>query len=123
MHSGKLIASCLYDASLLREAVTKARTGIVKDSLSLLFLTGVMFAMNWQLALIVCVIFPFVGLTTRRLGRKARKGSARSQQETGKLTTILSETFDGARMVKAYGMEQREIDRADRKSTRLNSSP
>ena len=112
MHSGKLIASFLYDASLLREAVTKALTGIVKDSLSLLFLTGVMFAMNWQFALIVCVIFPFVGLTTRRLGRKARKGSARSQQETGKLTTILSETFDGARMVKAYGMEQREIDRA-----------
>src|SRR3546814_19921847 len=71
-----------------------------------------MFAMNWQFALIVCVIFPFIGLTTRRLGRKARKGSTRSQQETGKLTTILSETFDGARMVKAYGMEQREINRA-----------
>ena len=34
MHSGKLIASFLYDASLLREAVTKALTGIVKDSLS-----------------------------------------------------------------------------------------
>lgn len=73
-----------------------------------------MFAMNWQFALIVCVIFPFIGLTTRKLGRKARKGSARSQQETGRLTTILSETFDGARMVKAYGMEQREIDRATR---------
>ncbi|MFN4275178.1 MAG: ABC transporter ATP-binding protein [Ferrovibrio sp.] len=112
MHSGKLIASFLYDAGLLREAVSKALTGIVKDSLSLIFLTGVMFAMNWQFALIVCVIFPLVGLTTRRLGKKARKGSARSQQETGKLTTILSETFDGARMVKAYGMEQREIDRA-----------
>lgn len=112
MHSGKLIASFLYDASLLREAVSKALTGIVKDSLSLVFLTGVMFAMNWQFALIVCVIFPIVGLTTRRLGKKARKGSARTQQETGKLTTILSETFDGARMVKAYGMEQREIERA-----------
>ena len=112
MHSGKLIASFLYDAALLREAVTKALTGMVKDSLSLIFLTGVMFSMNWQFALIVCVIFPFVGLTTRRLGKKARKGSARSQQETGRLTSILSETFDGARMVKAYGMEQREIDRA-----------
>lgn len=112
MHSGKLIASFLYDAGLLREAVSKALTGIVKDSLSLIFLTGVMFAMNWQFALIVCVIFPIVGLTTRRLGKKARRGSARSQQETGKLTTILSETFEGARMVKAYGMEQREIERA-----------
>ncbi|MCW0232846.1 MAG: lipid A export permease/ATP-binding protein MsbA [Ferrovibrio sp.] len=112
MHSGRLISSFLFDATLLREAVTKALTGMVKDSLSLLFLTGVMFSMNWQFALIVCVIFPFVGLSTRRLGKKARKNSARGQQETGKLTTILSETFEGARMVKAYGMEQREIDRA-----------
>jgi subfamily B ATP-binding cassette protein MsbA len=71
-----------------------------------------MFSMNWQFALIVCVIFPFVGLSTRRLGRKTRKSSAKGQQETGKLTTILSETFEGARMVKAYGMEQREIERA-----------
>ena len=112
MHSGRLISSFLFDATLLREAVTKALTGMVKDSLSLIFLTGVMFSMNWQFALIVCVIFPFVGLSTRRLGKKARKNSAKSQQETGKLTTILSETFEGARMVKAYGMEQREIDRA-----------
>jgi subfamily B ATP-binding cassette protein MsbA len=112
MHSGKLISSFLFDATLLREAVTKALTGMAKDSLSLLFLTGVMFSMNWQFALIVCVIFPFVGLSTRRLGRKARKNSAKGQQETGKLTTILSETFEGARMVKAYGMEQREIERA-----------
>lgn len=111
-HSGRLVSSFLFDATLLREAVTKAMTGIVKDSLSLVFLTGVMFAMNWQFALIVCVIFPFVGLSTRRLGKKARKNSARGQQETGKLTTILSETFEGARMVKAYGMEQREIERA-----------
>ena len=112
MHSGKLISSFLFDATLLREAVTKALTGMVKDSLSLIFLTGVMFSMNWQFALIVCVIFPFVGLSTRRLGKKARKNSAKGQQETGRLTTILSETFEGARMVKAYGMEQREIERA-----------
>jgi subfamily B ATP-binding cassette protein MsbA len=112
MHSGRLISSFLFDATLLREAVTKALTGMVKDTLSLIFLTGVMFSMNWQLALIVCVIFPFVGLSTRRLGRKTRKSSAKGQQETGKLTTILSETFEGARMVKAYGMEQREIERA-----------
>src|SRR3546814_20141570 len=67
-HSGKLIASFLYDATLLREAISKSLTGLVKDSFSLIFLTGVMFAMNWQLALIVCVIFPFNGLTQRRLG-------------------------------------------------------
>ncbi|WP_428246351.1 ABC transporter ATP-binding protein [Ferrovibrio sp.] len=112
IHSGKLIASFLYDAHLLREAVGKALTGIVKDSLSLIFLAIVMFLQYWQLSLVVCVIFPMVAIFSRRLGKKTRKGSKRSQEETGKLTTILSETFDGARMVKAYGMEDRETERA-----------
>ncbi|WP_430395366.1 ABC transporter ATP-binding protein [Ferrovibrio sp.] len=112
VHSGKLIASFLYDAHLLREAVGKALTGIVKDSLSLFFLAVVMFMQYWQLSLIVCVVFPLVAIFSRRLGKKTRKGSKRSQEETGKLTTILSETFDGARMVKAYGMEERETERA-----------
>ncbi|WP_290982897.1 lipid A export permease/ATP-binding protein MsbA [Ferrovibrio sp.] len=114
VHSGKLIASFLYDAHLLREAVGKALTGIVKDSLSLLFLAAVMFAQYWELSLVVCVVFPMVAIFSRRLGKKTRKGSKRSQEETGKLTTILSETFDGARMIKAYGMEERETERAAR---------
>ncbi|WP_291004885.1 ABC transporter transmembrane domain-containing protein [Ferrovibrio sp.] len=114
VHSGRLIASFLYDAQLLREAVGKALTGMVKDSLSLLFLAIVMFMQYWELSLVVCVVFPLVAIFSRRLGRKTRKGSKRSQEETGRLTTILSETFEGARLVKAYGMEERETDRARR---------
>jgi len=114
VHSGKLIASFLYDAQLLREAVGKALTGMVKDSLSLLFLAIVMFMQYWELSLVVCVVFPLVAIFSRRLGRKTRKGSKRSQEETGRLTTILSETFEGARLVKAYGMEDRETERARR---------
>src|SRR3546814_19871065 len=86
-HSGKLIASFLYDATLLREAVSKSLTAMVKESFSLLFLTGLMLSMNWQFALIVCVIVTFIGLTTRRFGRKAPKGSASSLHETNKFPT------------------------------------
>src|SRR3546814_3852883 len=89
-HSGKLIASFLYDATLLREAISKSLTGMVKESFILIFLTGVMFAMNWQFALIVCVIFPFIGLTTRRLGRKARK---RSEEHTSELQSLMRTSY------------------------------
>jgi len=112
VHSGQLIASFLYDAQLLREAVGKALTGMVKDSLSLFFLALVMFMQYWQLSLVVCFIFPLVAVFSRRLGRKTRKGSRQSQEQTGRLTTILSETFEGARLVKAYGMEEHETRRA-----------
>lgn len=111
VHTGKLVASFLYDATLLREAVSNSLTDIVKNGLQLIFLAAVMFYQHWQLSLITCVVFPVVMVYSRRLSRKARKGSARSQEETGKLTSILSETFEGARLVKAYGMEARETER------------
>jgi subfamily B ATP-binding cassette protein MsbA len=112
VHSGKLVSSFLYDATLLRDAVSRALTGMVKDSLSLVFLAGVMFYQHWRLALVACLVFPLVGVAARNLGRRTRKGSARTQEETGRLTTILNETFEGARLVKAYGMEERETARA-----------
>jgi subfamily B ATP-binding cassette protein MsbA len=41
-----------------------------------------------------------------------RRVSANTQAEIGQLTTLLSQTFQGARLVKAYGMEIYEEDRA-----------
>ncbi len=114
MHTGKLISSFLYDAMLLRDAVSRALTGMVKDFLSLVFLAAVMFYQEWELSLIVCLVFPLVGLASGKLGRKTRKGAARSQEETGRLSALLNENFDGARMVQAYGMEEVETARARR---------
>lgn len=110
-HSGKQIASFLYDATLLRDAVSRALTGMVKDTLTLASLVAVMFYQHWQLTLVVFFVFPLVGVLSGKLGRRTRKGSAKGQEETGRLTSILSETLDGVRLVKAYGMEAREIER------------
>jgi ATP-binding cassette, subfamily B, bacterial MsbA len=41
-----------------------------------------------------------------------RRVSANTQAEIGQLTTLLSQTFQGARLVKAYGMEDYEERRA-----------
>ena len=104
IHSGKLLSSFLYDANLLRDAVSRAITGVAKDALTALALGAVMFIQDWQLALVVVVIFPLVGVLIRKLGKRMRKVSTATQVETGKLASQLSETLDGVRVVKAYGM-------------------
>ncbi|MBT6588374.1 MAG: ABC transporter ATP-binding protein, partial [Rhodospirillaceae bacterium] len=111
IHSGQLLSSFLYDANLLRDAVGRAVTGIAKDALTALALGVVMFVQDWQLALIVVFIFPLVGVAIRKLGKRMRKASTATQEETGKLATQLSETIDGVRLVKAYGMEEGETER------------
>jgi subfamily B ATP-binding cassette protein MsbA len=112
--TGKLISRFNNDANMLRAAVSTALTGMVKDSLTLVFLVGLMFWQDWLLALIAFVVFPLAVLPIVRIGKRMRKVSANTQTQMGELTTILDETFQGARHVRAYGMEEYEIGRAQR---------
>ena len=112
VHSGKLIASFLYDVQLLRETVSRALTGMVQDCLTFLALSAVMFWQDWRLACLTLLVFPPIAFAIRRLGKRMRKASSKTQAETGRLSAHLAETLAGARIVKAYGREEYEIGRA-----------
>jgi subfamily B ATP-binding cassette protein MsbA len=111
--TGTLISRFTNDANMLRGAVSNALTGIGKDTLTLISLIGVMFYQDWMLALISFFAFPTAIWPIVRLGRRMRKVSANTQAELGQFTTILEESFQGARHVKAYGMERYEASRAN----------
>jgi subfamily B ATP-binding cassette protein MsbA len=110
--TGELIARLTSDVRLVRGAVLIALTGMVKESLTAVFLIGVMFYQNWPLALSVSFVFPIAILPVLRIGRRMRKYSSKTQAKIGLLTAILDETLQGARHIKAYGMEEHEIRRA-----------
>jgi subfamily B ATP-binding cassette protein MsbA len=112
VHTGKLVSSFLFDATLLRDAVSRSVTGMVKDLLTVVALVAVMAWQDWRLACITLFIFPASGFLIRKLGRRMRKQSTRLQEETGKLAAHLSETLEGVRLVQAYGQEGREAERA-----------
>ena len=112
VHTGKLVSSFLYDVGLLREAVSRAVTGILKDGCTVIALVVVMFVQDWRLALVSLFALPLAGIAMRKLGRKMRRAADRSQTATGLLAAHLSDTFEGVRVVKAYGMEQHETARA-----------
>jgi subfamily B ATP-binding cassette protein MsbA len=105
VHSGQFISNFLYDATLLRDAVTKGIAGLAKELLSLIFLASVMIYQDWRLSLVSVLVLPVIGWVTRNLGRTMQKSSTKGMVETGELSTALSEILDGRRIVKAYGLE------------------
>ena len=133
--SGTLISRFTSDAVLLRSAAASVLGAIGKDAVTVAFLVGVMFYQDWLLALVSFFVFPLAIHPIVGIGRRIRRVSANTQAEIGQLTTLLSQTFQGARHVKAYGMEGYEerratglferlfalIDRASR--TRSRASP
>ena len=110
--TGGLISRFTNDVAMMRGAIVQALTGIAKDLLTVVFLVALMFYQNWSLALIAFVVFPVAILPIVRIGKRMRKVSTSTQVEIGALSTLLEETFQGARHVKAYGMEERETSRA-----------
>jgi subfamily B ATP-binding cassette protein MsbA len=112
--SGKLVSRMTNDINLMRNAVANALTGLIKDSLTLLFLVWVMFEKDWKLALLAFVVFPIAIYPIIRIGRRMRKVSASALDELGRFTARLNEAFQGARHVKAYNMEAYESERTER---------
>ena len=133
--SGTLISRFTNDVNLLRSAAANVLIAIGKDAVTVVFLMALMFYQDWVLATVSFFAFPAAIRPIQRIGRRMRQVSANTQIEMGQLTTLLSQTFQGARHVKAYGMEAYEearasalfervfklVDRANR--TRARASP
>ncbi len=111
--TGNLISRFTIDIHMMKVAVSNGITGFGKELLSLVFLVGVMFQMNWKLAAITFFVFPVAVYPIVRIGRRLRKVSANTQEEIGIFTTVLTQTFQGIRVVKAYGMGLYECSRIE----------
>jgi subfamily B ATP-binding cassette protein MsbA len=110
--TGTLISRFTNDAALLRSAAANVLGAIGRDALTVVFLVGVMFYQDWILALVSFLLFPLAIRPIVAIGQRMRRVSANTQAEIGQLTTLLNQTFQGARLVKAYGMEDYEEGRA-----------
>ncbi len=109
--AGQLISRMVNDVGLMRLAVAECLTGLGKSVLTLVILVGVMFHQDWVLATGAFVAFPLAAYFVARIGKRLRKVSANTQAELGHFSTILNQTLQGARHVKAYGMETYEQKR------------
>ena len=112
-HSGTYISVFMNDATRLRDTVSNIIIALIRHLLTVVALIAFMFTINWHLALVYSLIVIPVGIAAmRRLGRVTRSASQQGLQETGEFSTLIAETLSGLRIVKAYGQENDQIDRA-----------
>ena len=112
--SGQLMSRVVNDAQIVRMALAESLTNAGKSFVTFIFLTIVMFMQDPKLAIAAFVILPFSAGFISYIGKRLRKISKNTQAETGILSDFLSQTFQGIRQVKAYGMESHEQARADK---------
>lgn len=111
MPTGTLISRIIADVTLLQHAVSNALVKSVRDFFTVIILLGVVFFMNWRLAMVTFIVLPLAAYPIVRFGRLFRKISTSTQEETANVTNILHETITGNRIVKAFTKEEYEGQR------------
>ncbi len=112
VHSGRLLSGFLYDANLIRQAASKAIVALVENALKVVVLMGVMLWMDLRFSGAILVLMPIGVVLLGRQRRRMRKSTTKSLQETGDLSTLITQTLRGMRVVRAYQQERMEINRA-----------
>jgi subfamily B ATP-binding cassette protein MsbA len=112
VHSGQFVSNFLYDATMMRDAITQGVAAIALELVQLVFYAAVMFYRDWKLALLSILVLPAVAWVMERLGRAMRRAALSGMAETGNLSRVLSEALDGRRIIKAYGLEAHAGERA-----------
>ena len=111
--TGKIISRFSNDIITMRTSLSNVLTGVAKELLTVVFLVLVMFKLNWQLAILIFVVFPLAIYPIMRMGRRMRKISLATQEKLGLYTTQLDETFKSIKEVKSYHAEEYEIKRSN----------
>jgi ATP-binding cassette, subfamily B, bacterial MsbA len=117
--SGMLVSRVTNDVEYLRASLASGVGNLIKDSLTLAGSVTWIILASWKLALLSALVLPPAAWALVVIGRKMRKRSGTAQERMGDLTSILQEAISGARIVKAFGMEEREAGRFDAMNQRF----
>ena len=117
--TGILMSRITNDVSLVKDLVSEAITGILKDFFSVTGLLFVVFYRDWKLACLAITIFPIAIIPIVKFGRSIRRFRTKCQEAIADMNVLLYETFTGTRIVKLFGMEDYENKRFFQRTLRL----
>ena len=114
-----VINAIVFEVNQILSVLTGVMVTLVRDSLTVIFLLGYLFYLNWRLTLIVAVILPGIGWIVSKINRRLRRLGREQQTLTNELSYIVEETVGGYKVVKVHNGEPYEIDRFTAMSKRL----
>jgi subfamily B ATP-binding cassette protein MsbA len=109
--SGELFSRVVSDVDKMQSAVSSRLLDLIQQSTALVVLLMLLLSTHVRLALICLLAAPLIIYPIYRFGQGMRRTSHRSQERMAELSSLLTEMVRGHRIVKAFGMEQFELDR------------
>ena len=106
--SGSLMSKILNDVNVMQAAFADVLVILLRETLTLLALTGYAFYADWKMALMAFIVIPASAWPAAEIGKKIKKFSRRGQDAMGTITAVLEQSFSGIKVIKAFATEEQE---------------
>jgi ATP-binding cassette, subfamily B, bacterial len=114
--SGEHLTKIVSDTNTLRDTFTEVALNSASQVLTFVGMFAVMFALNWQLALVALTTIPFLVGTLVFRYRAAKTSSKKQRKKEEEIANRISESLSTVPLVQAFSRESHEEERFDTES-------
>jgi ATP-binding cassette subfamily B protein len=117
--TGQLMSRTTVDLQGVRFFLGYGLVFMAQSALTIIIVAIAMFIVDPRLAALSLLPVPFVVFIAMRYGRRARPAAQEVQQRIAELTAEVEENISGVRVVKSFAREGRQLERFERRTTRV----
>jgi ABC-type multidrug transport system fused ATPase/permease subunit len=107
--TGALMSTITSDVSTVQSFASSSTLGIVVDLLTILFMLGLMFWLDWDFTLIAIGVTPFLLLFVMRFKKAVKQVTRVVRDRQSEVVAVVQEGLGSVRAVKAFGRQDLEV--------------
>src|SRR5436309_10273001 len=104
--TGDHVVRVISDVGMLQDVAVTALIPTLAKVLIVAGMVGLMFCMNWQLALLAVVVFPLFWLRTVTLTGRIREVAKKQRRQEGMMAARAAESIQAIKIVQALSLEE-----------------
>ena len=116
---GTIQSKFINEAAVALGGAASVMTTIIRDSIQIVCLIGVLVYHNWKLTLITFVIAPALAAVLRWVNKRIKSLTKQTQARFGSLITVIQDAYNGSRIMKIYNAGAYESQRFSAVNTEL----
>ena len=114
--SGDLTSIIIHDVGNIRTAIGTSFHKLIVEPINILSFVLLLFIISWKLSLVALLILPFSQFIIVAIGKSIRRKARRNTRQIGGILGIIADTLTSMRIVKAFVMENHEVNRFKKES-------
>ena len=116
---GQLVTRVTNDVATLGTAISQGVVDIATNLLLVSVIVVVLFMLDWQLALAMCLLLPLLILAVLRLASSQRQGFRLQRAWLSRINAYLNENISGIAVVQLFNRQQENLRRFDQRNRGL----